>query len=595
MKEYLKNELRRLKGNTLIKDNLTDDQLFNILTLQYLCFKEQDFQKINYELMNCITDGANDGGIDYVFFDYEDNKVIIGQNKYSENVTVESFTTEISKILGTIRNFEKGQTGSYNQKVKEKLQIALDNLTDETEGNIDIYFSSKNSINKEKALKKVEDLENKINQIHFFDADDLEEIIEKIQSSFEVVPEARVDIDKANNLLQYFTDDQEGIFINISSKSLVNMYNKYNSKGLFNLNIRRFIRSKTVDDGIIRTLNSDRDNFWFLNNGLTIACKDYYLDGDSVDLYDFSIVNGGQTTTLIGTYKGNNEQEFYIPCKIIKSKEKLSDDDSMRFFNKIAEATNSQKPIQPKDLKSNSPEMVSLKKLLGDYEIGLEIKRGEKNNKSYLKIKNDEFAQLMFSFVNQKPGTARSNKKAIFTNNKFYNSIFKQNYKNDSNKLDFIVDLIRLNFRYVELGKKYKEDMTAHFNNEEANIYNNGKTTIFALFGVAYRLVNEDVILEELNSETRIVEDRDMVYGKFISNYKEDDIDKKLDGLIQYFVEILDDEYQKQYDNKKVSSVSNFFKTDSKYINDILNNLRSKLKREKYFNELLEYGEILKR
>lgn len=51
--------------------DLTDDQAFNYLTLQYLCIKEKNTDTQWYEIDNCLTDGSNDGGIDYVYFDEE--------------------------------------------------------------------------------------------------------------------------------------------------------------------------------------------------------------------------------------------------------------------------------------------------------------------------------------------------------------------------------------------------------------------------------------------------------------------------------------------------------------------------------------------
>lgn len=81
---------------------------------------------------------------------------------------------------------------------------------------------------------------------------------------------------------------------------------------------------------------------------------------------------------------------MFLMCKIIKRTEHLETNDSMKFFNNIAEATNSQKPIQPRDLKSNAPEMISLQSLLHDHGIFLEIKRGISAPRSYEnKIKNE--------------------------------------------------------------------------------------------------------------------------------------------------------------------------------------------------------------
>ncbi|HBV02820.1 MAG TPA: hypothetical protein DEB65_00775 [Staphylococcus sp.] len=94
----------------------------------------------------------------------------------------------------------------------------------------------------------------------------------------------------------------------------------------------------------------------------------------------------------------------------------MKSNDDRDFFNNIAEATNSQKAIQPKDLKANAPEMIQLQRILYDEGIFMEIKRGITAPRSHSnsKIKNEEFAQLFYSFVNQRPGTARSSKKVFF-------------------------------------------------------------------------------------------------------------------------------------------------------------------------------------
>ncbi|WP_214836975.1 AIPR family protein [Exiguobacterium sp. s36] len=578
------------------KISLSEDQAFNVLLLQYYCFKESDISKVWYEILSMITDGKDDGGIDAIYFDEEDSKIIILQNKYSNAIQVQDVVNEINKIIATMNDFKEAHTGSYNKKTKRLLQESLDRLTDENEGNVEILFSSLATIDIHKIKSKLLGIEDRVAYITVLNKGNIEEMIEKLQLQHEVVAEDSLYIDNTKNVLKYASDQHKGIFVNVSSESISRLYNKYNQKGLFNLNIRRYIRNKNVDDGIKNTLDNNRDEFWFLNNGLTIACTDFVEDGNKIRLYNFSIVNGGQTTNLIGEYKGKNRDEFYIPCKIVSSVDEVSSQDTMKFFNTIAEATNSQKPIQPKDLKSNSPEMRSLQTLLLKHRVFLEIKRGEKTAKDInIKIKNDELAQLIFSFVNQKPGTSRSNKNSLFNNNKFYKQIFFKRYSSEVEKTEFLLDLIELNDRYNTLQKKFKAELSDQFNLEQANIFNNGKFVLFALFGLSYRIINEDVEISSLKSNSSLIEDDDFIYGPFISNYKEDDIEQKLKDLITFFVNILDEEYTNQYENKKVTSVSNFFKTDKKYINDILKTTVNKLGRTYLYKEFLEYGQIFKR
>ncbi|MDB8564153.1 AIPR family protein [Turicibacter sanguinis] len=462
--EIIKHELKKIiEFSEKIGESLSEEQAFNFLILQYFYFNGSDISSKWVDIKSCITDGPNDGGIDFVYFDEDNSKIIIGQNKCVKQMSVNESLNEFNKVLRTIKDFELQKTGSYNNRLKEVLQDSLDRLTDENIGNIEFVFSCSSALNKNKVIEKIMSNESHmIEQITLNAIEDIETRIELFQSIINKVSEAKLKLDKPKNFLSYQSENMEGIFVNISSKSLTKIYNKYKDKGLFDLNIRKYIRNKLVDDSITDTIRNNSENFWFLNNGLTIACDEFSLDGDNIRLYDFSIVNGGQTTNLIG--KSNTEKEFFIPCKIVRN----LDGNDENFFSKIAEATNSQKPIQSKDLKSNSPEMRRLKALLKDYKIDLEIKRGDKKlPSSYTKIKNDELAQIILSFVNQKPGTSRSSKNSLFSNNKYYSLIFKQPYHKSDEKKKFLVDLIDLNTRFTYINDKIKK--TGRITSRRAN------------------------------------------------------------------------------------------------------------------------------
>lgn len=387
--------------------------------------------------------------------------------------------------------------------------------------------------------------------------------------------------------------------VNISSKSLIELYNKFQNQGLLNLNIRKYIKQKNIDDSIVNTIDKKKNKFWFLNNGITIACKSYQIDGSCIHLYNFSIVNGGQTTHLIGNHKSKDDNEFFIPCKIIANTDENIKENDSKFFNEIAEATNSQKPIKPRDLKSNAPEMIALQQHLREKNIILEIKRGEKDQikkNNAIKIKNEELAQILYSFVNQRPGIARSNKKSLFENNAVYKKIFYLKYPKDKEKSNFLVDLIKFNEKYSEISEKFT-NKKIFLKPEELNILKNGKTTIFALFGIMYRLSNNDLSKKDFYEiKTQDILQQDFKYGKFYSNYQKDDIDKKIIKLIREFTFIINDEYQKQFNQNNVTSVSNFFKTDLTYYDKILKPIISYFyRREEDFKIIKDCGEIFLR
>ena len=358
--------------------------------------------------------------------------------------------------------------------------------------------------------------------------------------------------------------------------------------GLFDLNLRKYIRNKTVDEGIKNTLDKDRDNFWFYNNGLTIACEDFTLDGNTLKLYNFSIINGGQTTNRIGNYKGSNSQEFYIPCKVIQIK-----NNNLKMYAKIAEATNSQKPINARDSKSNSPEIKMLQNWLKNEGIYLEIKRGEKRKQQLRTIKNDVLGQLILSFAHQQPGTARSGKKNIFENNSLYNKLYKVNYEKDANKKAFILDLIQLDEDYSNIELELKKG--SKIKDEDKVVLANGKYVIMALIGLSYLIINEDYNRDELNNDVNLIKDPNFVFGNFISNYKNDDYKEKLESLIRMILDSLCDTYDTCIRNGIATSVSNLFKTEKKYRDYIVMDFLKMIDMRKYKDEFKDCCEILKR
>lgn len=556
--------------NTL-NQKIEDDYAFSLFLLQFFYFDGKPIQECWNDITDCVVDGANDGGIDFVYYDEENDKIILGQAKYKNALSPSDVIEELNKMSNTVSNFVEGQTGAYNEKVKKQLQNALDRLPDESIGNIDYNIYTTAQLDKSNVYSKISKQHAAYSEdmVNLYHEEDLVERVNETMITLETVSHEKVQIDKAKNWLRYETQETEGVIVNLSSKSLIKLYNSYADEGLFDLNIRKYVPNRSVDDGIKNTLDSDRESFWFLNNGIIIACDDFELDGNTVNIYDFSIVNGGQTTNLIGKYKGKNTQEFYIPCKIVCSRKKQNNQD---FFTKIAEATNSQKPIQPRDLKSNSPEMRRIKKFLQDANIELEIKRGDKpvlKTPKY-KIRNDELGQYMVSFVLQKPGTSRSGKKKVFDDNALYHSVYRVNYFSEDEKKSFLLSSIDLIMRVKPILEKLK--VSTELNELQKEILKNGTQVIYALLGVLYRLANNDIEREDLIQQPDLVRSSSSFAYRELFNYSYDELEENLNSIIKTLIMIVTDGYQKKANDPSlaITSVSNYFKTDKKYYDLII-------------------------
>ena len=242
----------------------------------------------------------------------------------------------------------------------------------------------------------------------------------------------RVIRDTKSLVLEYTLPDQEspkGIFINVYASSINELYSKYNDQGLFAQNLRQFIPNKKVDDGISDTIANDRSSFWLKNNGLTFACSDFRIDGNRVVLYNFSVINGCQTATKIGKSIILEEDDFLVPCKIIRENEK-------KRMAEFAEAANSQKPIQDRDLRANTDEQIHLKREFQNQTppVYLSIKRGvrqftkakrtSRRIRHWQQLDNKLYGQLVLAFHLQKPEVAFAHAGRIFSSNDTYKDVF---------------------------------------------------------------------------------------------------------------------------------------------------------------------------
>lgn len=413
-------EIKNLKHFYKKLEDVSDNTLLPLLAYKYIYI--QDPEDLRYSDFNkIIVDGPNDGGIDALFSHPEDERLVIIQAKnYSENIiTKDTVLNAFRKINATIQDLKNVQTAGYNKKLRN----AWSNLYDEDKP-IEVVFLTSANISKELITTIKNKLEQEEMPFHatIYTKEELESAIEESGNTSPWVKHATLDIDKNNKC--ECPDSENGVIVNITATSLKKIYETYDIK-LFQQNFRYFIKDKKVDPKIVESIQKDANSFWFLNNGIIIACKDFRVDGDKLRLEDFSIINGCQTTSLIG--ENNFSNDFYLTCKVVKSPNPEQQDS---FVSKIAEASNRQKAIKPRDLKATDKAMrqlqLDLKKEVPAPSIFLEIRRGEKSPRNAEKIKNDLYGQLILSFILQQPAKAKNSSRTMFDSASLYSSIFKR-------------------------------------------------------------------------------------------------------------------------------------------------------------------------
>jgi hypothetical protein len=123
---------------------------------------------------------------------------------------------------------------------------------------------------------------------------------------------------------------------------------------LFSANIRGFLdmlrRKTSINRGILETVTQSPLRFWAFNNGITILTKGFEVDKDNaeVEVKGVSVINGAQTTGVLGNAPHDQAVACRVPCRFIQS----ADPD---LVNEIIENNNTQNAIKAFDLKSNDP------------------------------------------------------------------------------------------------------------------------------------------------------------------------------------------------------------------------------------------------
>jgi len=115
------------------------------------------------------------------------------------------------------------------------------------------------------------------------------------------------------------------------------------------------------------------------------------------------------------------------------------------------------------------------------------------------------------------------------------------------------------------------------------------------LLGILYSLANEDLRDVDIVNDPNIARDHTFVFASIIGNYKDDDLDNLLEKIVNLLVTILGECYEKSLDSGESSSISNYFKTDKKYIDKVLADFMKYYTRYSAGEELRKHSIIFKR
>ena len=564
-----------------------DYYVFSALFIKVAFYKNSNLSLNENDFNKAITDSSNDCGIDILLLDpnTDEKDLIIGQAKFCKTITADEVLNAVRKMADGYKDLKKGHYERANEQLGSRFIELEDKLDEESKIRFVFYTSApKNRINikqiETKFLEKFLDTDNIEVQI-LFDTDVKKEIKDADEWK-SIIESGKIDIDKANNCLRYGDD---AAIVNVSAFSIKRLYKKH-KKNLLSLNLRYHIKENkrdSVDNAIKNTINNNPESFWLKNNGITIICDEFRIDGTIVHLRNFSIINGGQTTFQLSKSDAvDSSNDFYLPCKIIRNV-CTTKDEKAAFSLAIAQAANSQKPITQDDLKANAPEQMSFKDEMKAVGIFYQTKRGEKippKQYDYRKTKLEQVGKLCMAAIFQMPCVSRNKKKMIYQD-RYYKYIFNEK---QSNVAGICKELLYINYYFDKKFKtKFKRD---NENAEEAAtrlpLANKAMTICIAFTALAARYhqgnitdeklktifaaatAQSDSVADDLYKAVRDIGDMKFLFPKQLSENM-DLYDAALDKLFTAIIEEGILIYSFARDNNPNLTANSFLQNDKNY------------------------------
>lgn len=208
-------------------------------------------------------------------------------------------------------------------------------------------------------------------------------------------------------------------FITDADKNLIRYF--------FDANIRDYQVNVDVNKEIRKTLVSqnESEDFWWLNNGVTITAIDATFASKKLHMEDPQIVNGLQTSFEIHKYFTENKienEDRNVLLRVIKV-----EDEKSRL--NVIKATNSQTNIPPASLRATDPIHRDIEDFL--FSKGFYYDRRKNYHKNQGKPVNKiisipYLAQIITGIYNQKPDYARARPSTLIKNNVDYGNIFNK-------------------------------------------------------------------------------------------------------------------------------------------------------------------------
>ena len=444
---------------------IEESEKLKSLAFVYLCVKTMLDLDLD-ETFDCLTEGSGDFGVDALHISEENDGefgITLFQCKYKRDLDGEAEFPEsgIEALVNAIRHIfdPAAQLGAINDRLRVKVEEARSLIRD-------------GSIPRVRAIA--------CNNGRKWNDNAQRAIVRAGYDDHDQVTWEHVNHDVLVGIIQ--RPKQVNETLRLTGKALIEDLNysrvcvgrlpvtevaalmKTHGDRLLERNIRRYLglHGNRVNTDIRNTLRSKEScNFYFFNNGLTLVCDDFSynaLQGSDfqIRVENLQIVNGGQTCmTILKTEEELLKEDKTLPVdasvlvriyKLPKNNEDL--------VLRITHATNSQNPVDLKDLRANDDLQRRLEQSIQDLRFVYRRKRVDSAVKAN-EITSGAAAEALLAVWRQKPHQAK------FFTREHFGRLYKEIFTDQTNGAQVITAVLL--YRIAENHRRRPTDKDPNF------------------------------------------------------------------------------------------------------------------------------------
>jgi len=407
----------------------TEKRAFSHIALEYLLSLSPE------EITDSITDGPNDRGVDGVFIDDRDDKNVIHLFQFKHTPKFSKAknhfpSSEIDKILSfcsDVLNENDGMKDTCNPALWKKVQDIWAAL-ERRDPSFCIHFCGN-------MRSMVETQQDRINTAvaEYGSFSVFHHSLDSIVQMFLDKKRAQIDatmqvVDK--NYFERTDGNIRGLIATFEATEIINLIadpddpTKVRPEA-FNDNVRIYLTQKNnVNKKIFATALSDKNSeFWYLNNGITLTCDTFsYQPGKrspKIALTNVQIVNGGQTSNAL--FEAHRKEPDKVQDVLVLGR--IYETRTRDITSEIAEATNSQTPINTRDLHSNDEVQKKLEESFLDQGFFYERKaRQHADQPKKKRVDALAAGQALLAYSLCLPEVAKKDRARVFRD--LYDSVF---------------------------------------------------------------------------------------------------------------------------------------------------------------------------